>query len=74
MACFKKSLKTRLKKFEEKPHETIADCYYNMAVIYKQTGRDLKAINALNTALKMRISLVGEFSLPVAQVKLHFFL
>lgn len=69
MACFKKALKNRQTKFnEDEMHESIADCYYNMAIIYKHTDKTLKAMKCLNTAFRVRTNLIGEFSLPVAQV------
>ncbi len=68
MACFKKALNIRLKKLGDENHESVADCYYNMALIYRHSDKRNKAMSALQTALKIRSSLIGEISLPVAQV------
>ena len=68
LACFKKSLEIRLGKLGEK-HESISDCWYNMGVVYKQTtNKKFKAIQYLEKALILRKELIGEISLPCAQV------
>ena len=68
MACLKTALKIRQLKFQTDHHESIADCCYNIAIVYKQTQKTLKAVKYLNNALKIRSNLIGEVSLPVSQV------
>ena len=69
MACFKKALKIREMCYKDpEGHETIADCHYNIALIYKQTNKLAKALESLEKALRIRIKRIGENSLPVAQV------
>jgi len=69
MACFKKALRIREARFKDpEGHETIADCHYNIALIYKQTHKTTKALESLGSALRIRQKQVGENSLPVAQV------
>ena len=68
MACFKKALSVRVAKFGDENHDSIADCYYNMAIVYKQSDESYKAVSSVSKALKIRALLIGEISLPVAQV------
>lgn len=46
----------------------MTDCDYNIAVIYKQLGKTMKAVQFLEKALMFRRELIGSVSLPVAQV------
>jgi tetratricopeptide (TPR) repeat protein len=46
--------------------EVIANCWYNIGVVYKQLGKRLKAREMIQKALDLRIMLIGEQSLQVA--------
>ena len=74
MACFKKALRIREARYKDpEGHETIADCHYNIALIYKQTHKSAKAHESLGNALRIRGKQLGGNSLPVAQVSKKFF-
>lgn len=62
----KRALHTRRMKLGEQ-NECVADCQYNMGVIFKQIGQKVKAMEYLNAALDARRELIGDVSLPVAQ-------
>ena len=69
MSCFKKTLSIRQSHFRgNENHESIADCHYNIAVIQKQKNQTIQALNSLNISLRIRAKLIGEVSLPIAQV------
>jgi tetratricopeptide (TPR) repeat protein len=53
LACFKRSLSIRTSVLGERD-ESVADCWYNMAVVYKQIGKKLKAIEYLERTLTLR--------------------
>lgn len=42
MACFKRAFAIRVKRLNNESHEIVADCYYNIGLVYKQTGKPLK--------------------------------
>jgi len=68
LACFRKALSIRQSYFGTEQHESVADCYYNMGLIYKQNQEYRKSLDHLNKAINIRINLIGEVSLPVANV------
>jgi Tfp pilus assembly protein PilF len=45
--------------------EGIADCWYNLGIIFKQTGKKMKAIEMLEKALEIRREMIGDVSLQV---------
>ena len=77
----KYALNIRVMKYGEK-HESVADCWFNMAIIYKIIKKNFKvstifvyhiylfnqAIKMLEKALHLRKQLIGEASLAYAQV------
>lgn len=70
LACYKKAASIRKNHFGTEQHESIADCYYNMGLIFKQNEEFRKALDELNKAVQIRANLIGEVSLPVANVNL----
>ena len=62
LACFKRSLAIRITKLGER-HESVTDCWYNIGVIYKQTGKKIKAQEMLEQTLTLRRDLIGDVSL-----------
>ena len=53
-------------------HETVSDCFYNIAVIYFRLNKFFKAAQHLERVLKVRRKAVGGRSLPVAEVSLRW--
>lgn len=45
MACFKRSFAIRAKRLGGENFDVIADCYYNIGLVYKQTGNHIKVID-----------------------------
>ena len=43
----------------------VADCHYNMAVLYKILGRLDRTLEHFTAALKIRRQLIGPLSVPV---------
>lgn len=66
LACFKRALNVRIQKQPDHKSEGIADCWYNIGLIYKQNGKKLKAIEFLEKALELRREIIGDLSLQVA--------
>ena len=65
LSCFRHSCKVR-EAILGPNHEAIADCWYNIGILYKSLQRYFKAIQYLNKALTIRQKCIGEISLPSA--------
>ena len=63
-----KALNLRKEHYHDEKHVSIADCYYNIAIIHKAKRSLSKALNAIGNSLKIRAQIFGEVSLPVSEV------
>lgn len=53
---------------KEEENEGYADCLYNMGLVYKRQKKLFKAMRCLEQACAIRKRLIGQASLPVADV------
>jgi tetratricopeptide (TPR) repeat protein len=67
IACFRRAMEIRIEGLGSE-HETVADCLYNIGLVYKQIGSWNKSAEQLLKSLKIREKNTSPHSLPVAQV------
>lgn len=67
LACFIKTLYIRKVKLGQ-TSLGCADCYYNMAILYKKLGIFVKSIENYQNALKIRKEKIGPHSLQVSNI------
>eukprot|EP00347_Sterkiella_histriomuscorum_P018564 403345037 len=68
LACFIKALYSRSRELGGENHPACADCYLNMAILYKKLQVPIKALSAFEHALQIKRECIGTQSLPVAKI------
>ena len=70
--CFEKSIYIWKSIYQTELHPSIADCWYNLSVIYKKQRFHNKALNEIEKWIKIRQEVIGKDSLPLAMAYEHY--